>query len=544
MTELAVNEFRFRTEDFRLEEIEEQFVPADQEREIVAALKAPSPLILEGSRGTGKSFLMKVAELEMNKSFPTERVLPVYLSFLRSSLIHTADQEQFQHWMLARLCSAILKSLRQKGLLMPTSLSFAVLAGGVVPGDAGSPTRIEQLVQEYEMSYQSPGQNIDSRPVPDVQTLKDAVEEICGSLGITRMCLLLDEAIHIFRPEQQRQFFTLFRDLRSPYISCNAAVYPGVTSYGPVFELTHDATKKRIDRDVMSKQYLEQMREIALKQANSSLAAAIARNGQNFAILAYAVSGNPRLLLKTLAQSGGLQTREVNEVIKGFYRSTIWSEHSGLATSYSGHRAFIDWGRNFIEIFVLPETKVKNDRRQSDGLGESTCYFWIHRDSPEVVKHGLRLLEYTGIVQKGDDGIRGTRSEIGTRYSVNLGCLLALEATPTATASEIIKNLSIKRFTEFGANHSAYQDLIRSAPDYQEPDMLQILKEQLAKPVEQLDITAYQNDQLKAHGLPTIGHVLRASEALLINSIDWVGEKRARRIKNAADAAVLEYLSG
>jgi predicted AAA+ superfamily ATPase len=65
----APHEFRFRTEDFRLEEIESQFVATDQEREIVAGLKAASPIILEGSRGTGKSFLMRVAEVELNKAF-------------------------------------------------------------------------------------------------------------------------------------------------------------------------------------------------------------------------------------------------------------------------------------------------------------------------------------------------------------------------------------------------------------------------------------------------------------------------------------------
>jgi hypothetical protein len=161
-----------------------------------------------------------------------------------------------------------------------------------------------------------------------------------------------------------------------------------------------------------------------------------------------------------------------------------------------------------------------------------------------VVRHALRLLEYTGIVQKGDDGIRGTRSEIGTRYAVNIGCLLALEATPAATAMDIIRNLSIKRFTEFGANHGAYQRLVESAPDYLEPDMLQILGEQLAKSIDCLDITRYQNEQLKALDLSTIGHVLQATEQDLMNNIYYVGHKRARRIKNAADAAVLEYLSG
>jgi len=487
---------------------------------------------------------MRVAEVELNKSFQQDRVLPVYLSFLRSSLIHTNDENQFHHWMLARLCAAILRALRLKGLVMPQSPPFIVLAGGPVSADGSQPSRLEQLGEQYENSYRNPGAEVISTAVPEVQAFKDAIEDICKELGIIRMCILFDEAIHIFRPEQQRQFFTLFRDLRSPYIGCNAAVYPGVTSYGPVFELSHDATRIRIDRDVLSRQYLEQMRDISLKQADSSLAGAIERNGQNFAVLSYAVSGNPRLLLKTLAQCKALRSNEVNETIKTFYRSSIWTEHSGLAESYSGHKPFIDWGRNLVENVVLPETKAKNDRRQSEGQNESTCYFWIHRDTPEVIRHALRLLEYTGIVQKGDDGIRGTRSEIGTRYAVNLGCLLALEATPTATALEVVRSLSIKRFTEFGANHAAYQGLVKSAPDYRNPDILQILKEQLGKSIDCLDITAYQNEQLKKVGLSTVGDVLRSAEQDLIDKIYYVGEKRARRIKNAADAAVLEYLSG
>jgi hypothetical protein len=543
MTEDSIHEFKFRTEDFRLEEIEDQFVATDQDRDIVARLKAPSPIILEGSRGTGKSFLMRVAEVELNKSFQVDHVLPVYVSFLRSSLVHTSDQQQFHHWMLARLCSAVLKALRQKGLVVPQSQSFAILAGGAVSADGSQASQLDQLVRQYESSYQQPGAVVTPAGVPDVQTFKDAVEEICRELGVARVCVLFDEAIHILRPEQQRQFFTLFRDLRSPFLGCNAAVYPGVTSYGDVFELSHDATRVRIDRDVMSRHYVEQMRDIALKQADSSLAAAIEKNGQNFAVLAYAVSGNPRLLLKTLAQCKGVRSTEVNETIKTFYRSTVWTEHSGLSQSYSGHKPFIDWGRNFIEGVVLPETKAKNDRRQSEGQNESTCYFWIHRDTPEVIRHALRLLEYTGIVQKGDDGIRGTRSEIGTRYAVNLGCLLVLEATPTTTGLDIVKSLSIKRFTEFGANHSAYQTLVAASPDYREPNMLKILQEQLAKSIDNLDITEYQNEKLKELQLHTVGDVLNSTEEL-IQKIYYVGEKRARRIKNAAEAAVLEYLSG
>src|SRR5205807_6579663 len=125
--------------------------------------------------------------VELNNSFQQDRVLPVYLSFLRSSLIHTSDQNQFHHWMLARLCTGILRAFRLKGLLIPTSSPFAVLAGGAVSADGSRPSRLEQLAEEYEASYLQPGANVDTVKVPDVQAFKDAIEEICRGLGINRI---------------------------------------------------------------------------------------------------------------------------------------------------------------------------------------------------------------------------------------------------------------------------------------------------------------------------------------------------------------------
>ena len=153
-----------------------------------------------------------------------------------------------------------------------------------------------------------------------------------------------------FRPEQQRQFFTLFRDLRSPFITCNAAVYPGVTAYGQTFQAGHDALIEQINRDVLDKDGLTNMREIVFKQADSALMVDITTHGENFTALAYAVSGNPRLLLKTIARAGRLRTTDVEKVLKEFYRSEVWSEHSGLAERYAGHRGLIDWADSLSRI--------------------------------------------------------------------------------------------------------------------------------------------------------------------------------------------------
>ncbi|RYZ86956.1 MAG: hypothetical protein EOP04_12785, partial [Proteobacteria bacterium] len=174
-----------------------------------------------------------------------------------------------------------------------------------------------------------------------------------------------------------------------------------------------------IDRDISDEGYIENMREIVQKQADSQTQRNIIRNGQNFAVLAYSASGNPRLLLKTLTEAPSVSSSEINEIIRKFYRSSIWSEHSDLAEKYIGHGDVIDWGRQFIESTVLPEIKAKNDIYLATEKSTS-CFFWLHRNAPEVVKEALRVLSYTGIVREMESGIKATRGEVGRRYSVIL----------------------------------------------------------------------------------------------------------------------------
>ena len=533
-------DFFFRTEDIRPDEVNDYFVESIQDRSIIDALKNKNPIILVGSRGVGKSFLLRVAQRELLDDFETNHTLPIYLSFVRSSLLQSNDPEQFKHWMLAKISSAIIRALQKQGLLAALPMSAKALAGGDVTN--AEATAIEAVAEAYENSWRNPNASVDSSPVPTVDTLKEALEDLSDELAISRFILLIDEAAHIFVPEQQRQFFTLFRDLRSHCITCNAAVYPGVTSFGDTFQPAHDATMISIDRDVLTPNYIDNMREIVEKQADAAILKNIAQNGRNFAILAYAASGNPRLLLKTLAASPKVNAAQVNDVVREFYRSDIWSEHSVLADKYAGHREVIDWGRSFIETQVLPELKNKNDGYLAADKNTS-AYIWIHRDAPAAVKEALRVLSYTGILSEQASGIKASRGEIGTRYVVNLGCLFSLDATPTSSAFEVAKGLTPKRMTEFGANHPSYRSLVEQIDNAPARVGGYALDEQLAKSVSVLDISDWQRSKLLELDLNTIGDVLNATEEKLKEAF-YVGDVRARRMRNAAIAAVLEYLSG
>lgn len=92
-----MSDFFFRTEDIRPDEVLDYFVETNQDRQIVNALKNINPTILIGSRGVGKSFLLRVAQKELQDKLDSDRIFPVYISFVKSSLLQTSDQNQFMH---------------------------------------------------------------------------------------------------------------------------------------------------------------------------------------------------------------------------------------------------------------------------------------------------------------------------------------------------------------------------------------------------------------------------------------------------------------
>ena len=544
MTGNSVSEFIIRTEDLRVDEALDLFVETERDQQLVSLLMSQTPAIIEGSRGTGKSLLLRVCEQRQLANFATTRVLPIYVSFNKSSLLNSPNQNQFLQWMLSRICATMLRSIQKRGLAVASKTAMKVLSGAsTTSSTTENETRLEQIAATFEASYKRPDLAIDDSPVPSVEDFKDAVQDICEELEIKRFNVLFDEAAHIFRPEQQRQFFTLFRDLRSPYMTCNAAVYPGVTAYGAVFETTHDATVMQLSRDIQSPQYLAHMREIVFKQAGSDLQREIERNGANFDALAYAVTGNPRLLLKTVSMCSRMNTLTVQTVLKEFFRDGIWSEHSSLSERYPGHRELIDWGKTFLENTVIPELFRRNEEAARQGKIERAAVLWLHRDTPAAAKEAIRLMTYTGVLTKLDEGVLGSWSEPGTRYLINIGCAVAPAANAINAILELRKGFSIKRFASFGFNHTAFTALVDQVGKHVEADSAATLQTLLNKPIGELDLTDYQRQALISIGLETVRDALNSKESD-IQTVKYIGPVRSRQIMNVVTSAALEFLSG
>ena len=144
-----MDELYLRTEDIDDKDILNLCIENEQDRETINLLKSRTPVILEGSRGVGKSFLMRVAAQELKESFAEERVLPVYITFIKSSLVAVRQKGAFLYWMLSNICSKIIRQLRRNGIIIDSSSSIDILAGG----------------------------KINERDIPKIEIIKNAFEE-------------------------------------------------------------------------------------------------------------------------------------------------------------------------------------------------------------------------------------------------------------------------------------------------------------------------------------------------------------------------------
>lgn len=537
-----MSDFYLRTESIKTDEILGLFVKSKQDAQIIKALKSSEPCILEGSRGTGKSFLMRVAQQQIEGGEQND--IAVFVSFNISSLISTNDLQQFYHWMLAKALRGLLTNLKRRGYAV-SPFSAGLLSNDEFDDEDSIDRNLEKIVKEFESSYRR-NKEIPIEGLPDIEDVKEAIQDICEENEINRIFFFFDEAAHVFRPEQQRQFFSLFKDLRSPYITCNAAIYPGVTYFGDSFEPVHDCLYKVIERDIRDPEYIEYFKQIVLKQSDKVLRQTIENQADLFSTLAFAGGGNPRMILKTIQDTGKFTSSNVDQVIKDFYRNKIWSEHTFLGDKYHGHKGLIDWGRDFLERTVIPNLQVYNDSRKTRGSNESSIYFWIHKDAPETVKEALRLLTYTGVIRKTDASIRATRAELGARYEVKFGCILSLFANPNSESKEFYNSLSVKKYVEFGKSHSSYIGIEELASAIDNDDQFrESVSAMLKKPIEVLSmLSSWIILRLQKSGIVTIEDLYNKSEEELIGQIYGVGPVRARVIKNAVAAELLEYLSG
>ena len=157
------------------EQIQEFYVENTDDIATVQKLSSRNPVLLVGSRGVGKTFLFRVAQSKLLENFSTKKILPVYITFRKASVIQVKRPIQFQSWMLSRICSNIVKELRKTGFDVRRSYGAKLLLG---ESKDGFESKIEAIATQFESSWRTPEAEIDETAIPSLDDFMDAVEDI------------------------------------------------------------------------------------------------------------------------------------------------------------------------------------------------------------------------------------------------------------------------------------------------------------------------------------------------------------------------------
>ena len=519
-------------------EIARYFVETAGDREIIESLKSNQPTLLVGSRGTGKTMLLKIAEKEISDDFHNRKKLPVFVN-LSSCSIHNTNM--ILNVIISRTLISLRKSLREHGILLKGNIFKPVTDVNLNPIVA----KLEEYIADSsEVDDESAEIEINSNQIQkDTAQLIDFLTELCDEYKFISIVFFFDEACQVFCPSQQRIFFDFFRAMRAHNIVCKASVYPGIVSYGS-FQKFHDATIKRIERSIVSTDYVEKMREI-VRRNYPNLYTKFEQQGELLDNIIFYSSGNPRFLLKSIneiiSDNNKLTVQRSNDVIKDFYGTTIWSEHVKLSQIYPGHAIMINWARNFIENTVIPSIHKINNSPQS----KTTIYFVISRRAPEVVRQAIKTLEYSGIISLHTEGTK-YRNEMYDRYELNLGIVVLSEKQVSVQkrGKEIVSNLSVKVFPDYGTSSSSYENYntLSDISSY-EADTDELIAAVTNQNIDALELSLKMKNRLHANDFNYINDVFIRGEDEL-RTIPYIGVIRSRKIANLVFNAILEYISG
>jgi hypothetical protein len=237
-----------RSEDLKLQEVRDLGVVTAFERDIIESLKGPGAHLLQAARGVGKTTLLRLAETEMDTAFDTTKVLSVYINFKTSTLlegISAGQKNAFQIWVNTKILQSLHEKLVGLNLLKGADLHDPYERVFGISGVAQTGTFLTaKLHQIQKLAFASDKSAVEKElgeeflnSLFDPSFLGSVIREVSDRFILSRIVLLFDEAAHTFIPAQQEIFFELFKYLQGGQVSCNAAVYPTVTSYGRNFEV-------------------------------------------------------------------------------------------------------------------------------------------------------------------------------------------------------------------------------------------------------------------------------------------------------------------
>lgn len=418
--------FEERAENLSQVDLERWTVLTDAEASIVRKLIGPGAKLLSGPRGSGKSTLLRIAYFEAVK---TRSAFSVYVNYSKALAIeplfhsHADAAVIFRQWVLAKMVVALRDSVKLWTIKLTPSEQESV-----------------RLSEAYIQSLEAAG-GVPQSPSLSPSGVTELLRSLSQRAGVNRTVLLLDDAAHAFSVKQQREFFEIFREIRSRDVSGKAAIYPGVTSFSPTFQVGHEAEIVEAWFRPDSNGYLDIMRQMVARRFPqfSPKDAAVTD------ALALASFGLPRGFLNLcydFHESTSSKTNIRSALVDSInaHADVVRTVFTNIAVRLPRFQHFIEVGQD-LDTAMLRSLKEFNSTKDKSRKAGTVA---ISEPMGVALDRVVRFMEYAGLVRRGEGvlskGSKGSYKRFLVNYSLLIGAN-SLALGKSYSVSDIVSSL-------------------------------------------------------------------------------------------------------
>ena len=374
-------------EDFDRDEFKRLHRFSANDERVIAKLIAHGPVLLQGSRGSGKSALMREAADRLPLTDRNGPALGIYLSLRHMPLLRSAG-DVYQRI----LCELLIDRINR------------VLAGSEFVFEAS----------------------------PSLSSVQTGLTDLAQSLQ-RRIVLMFDDAAHIGREASLTDFFDVFRTVSSSAVSCKATIYPGVTNFGSRFDVYNDATVVDVIRDedqpgfkdLFAEVVTARFPDLAEKRFTSDLplpdfagfvVKSVLGNMRSFIFVCNAVAGTEE------ERNIGLTT--LNKCFLEMTRNFYWPLIDEVKPKLGKYVPVVELAKQIQETLL-----TECGRQQSPSA-------IVHRDIVTRLAKAFEILEYVGFISRRESSRAMKSGGRGSRYAMNL-CMLLENVSGTRLTNEL-----------------------------------------------------------------------------------------------------------
>jgi hypothetical protein len=398
---------------------------------VVRELITKQTTLIVGPRGCGKTHMMRYASIICEKD--PSKPLPVYVSFnryyrLEPLLTTKADAiELFHTWALARIILAAHEAVIRIG------------SGDDDNDDNDFFEGIDQeslnsLIAKLERNAPlGPDEELTAQDI-SISTTKIILENLLKKTDRKRCVLLLDDAALTLTPDYMKEFFDIFRALKSSKISPKASVYPGTTEYGSRFHPTQEGKILPVWLSIDDEKYSESMESIAEKRVPNYKEISVDIREY----LKYASFGVPRAyihLLQEFTSSSGNQKVKLNKIIRNHIDSRIGEFNSISLKAPKLAKLITEGGNVFLTICDL----LKERNYELNATGQKQFLIGIQDlDKNLYVKRMFNLLVEAGLLFEIPEKVsHGGNDRFYIRYIPHISALINNKTFSEGTSQSI-----------------------------------------------------------------------------------------------------------